>query len=75
MYKTIPGTCRSGVVTLAEPPPDLSESPVLVIFLKTEGRQMNATALEPAQLAELRGKLAAWEEDWNVQGMEAYDKP
>jgi hypothetical protein len=21
----------------------------------------------------LRGKLAAWEEDWNAPGMEAYD--
>ena len=23
---------------------------------------------------ELRGKLAAWEEDWNAPGMEAYDR-
>jgi hypothetical protein len=75
MYKTIPGTYRSGVVRLAEPPPDLPESPVLVTFLKAEGGQMNAPALEPEQIAELRGKLAAWEEDWNAPGMEAYDKP
>jgi hypothetical protein len=25
--------------------------------------------------AEVRGKLAAWEEDWNAPGMEAYDRP
>jgi hypothetical protein len=25
--------------------------------------------------AEMRGKLAAWEEDWNAPGMEAYDRP
>jgi len=25
------------------------------------------------EAAELRGKLAAWEEDWNAPGMEAYD--
>jgi SOS response regulatory protein OraA/RecX len=25
--------------------------------------------------AELRGKLSAWEEDWNAPGMEAYDRP
>ncbi|HEY5041532.1 MAG TPA: hypothetical protein VIK53_05960 [Verrucomicrobiae bacterium] len=24
---------------------------------------------------EVRGKLAAWEEDWNAPGMEAYDRP
>jgi hypothetical protein len=75
MYKTIPGTYRSGVVHLAESPPDLPESPVLVTFLKTEAGQANVPALTPEQTAELRGKLAAWEEDWNAPGMEAYDKP
>ena len=75
MYKTIPGTYRSGVVHLAESLSDLPESPVLVTFLKTEASQANAPALTPEQTAELRGKLAAWEEDWNAPGMEAYDKP
>jgi hypothetical protein len=27
----------------------------------------------PEEVADLRGKLAAWEEDWNAPGMEAYD--
>ena len=26
------------------------------------------------EAAELRGKLAAWEEDWDAPGMEAYDR-
>ena len=26
------------------------------------------------EAAELRGKLTAWEEDWNAPGMEAYDR-
>ena len=26
------------------------------------------------EAAELRGKLAAWEDDWNAPGMEAYDR-
>ena len=26
-----------------------------------------------AKLAELHGKLATWEDDWNAPGMEAYD--
>jgi predicted HTH domain antitoxin len=34
-----------------------------------------AGPLTPGQAAELRGKLAAWEEDWNAPGMEAYDRP
>ncbi|MBI4659299.1 MAG: hypothetical protein HY735_10700 [Verrucomicrobia bacterium] len=75
MYKTIPGTYRSGVVQLTEPPPDLPEGPVLVTFLNIEASQANAPALEPEQIAELRGKLAAWEADWNAPGMEVYDKP
>ncbi len=27
------------------------------------------------EAAEVRGQLAAWEEDWNAPGMEAYDRP
>ncbi len=27
------------------------------------------------EAAELRGRLAAWEEDWNAPGLEAYDRP
>ena len=26
------------------------------------------------EAAELRGKLGAWEEDWNAPGMDAYDE-
>ena len=36
-----------------------------------------ASASSPLTLreaAELRGKLAAWEDDWNAPGMEAYDR-
>jgi hypothetical protein len=31
------------------------------------------TSFSPEELADLRGKLAAWDEDWNAPGMEAYD--
>ena len=40
-------------------------------------RQYPPAASSPLTLheaAELRGKLAAWEEDWNAPGMEAYDR-
>jgi hypothetical protein len=33
------------------------------------------TPLTLRETAELRGKLAAWEDDWNAPGMEAYDRP
>jgi hypothetical protein len=37
-----------------------------------------APSAEPLTLreaAEVRGQLAAWEEDWNAPGMEEYDRP
>ena len=40
-------------------------------------RQHASAASSPLTLreaAELRGRLAAWEEDWNAPGMEAYDR-
>jgi len=40
-------------------------------------RQYPAAASNPLTLheaAELRGKLAAWEEDWNAPAMEAYNR-
>jgi hypothetical protein len=41
-------------------------------------RSYPSTASSPLTLREaagLRGKFAAWEEDWNAPGMEAYDRP
>ena len=75
MFKTVLGTFRSGVVQLDETVLDLSERPVLVTFLEPAAAEPGTPVLTPAQAAELRGKLAAWEEDWNAPGMEAYDQP
>jgi len=75
MYKTVSGTFKSGVVQLVEPSADLPEGPVLVTFLQSGEIASMTPSLTPEQAAELRGKLAAWEEDWNAPGMEAYDRP
>jgi len=74
MLKTIPGNFKSGVVHLNEPAADLSEGPVLVTFLRSGTKETGTPSLTRAQAVELRGKLAAWEEDWNAPGMEAYDE-
>jgi predicted transcriptional regulator len=34
---------------------------------------MTSEFMRPQELAELRGKLVAWEDDWNAPGMDAYD--
>ena len=75
MLKTIPGTYKSGVVELVEPAVGFPDGPVLVTFLAPGQADSNAPPLTPNQAAVLRGKLAAWEEDWNAPGMEAYDRP
>jgi hypothetical protein len=75
MLKTIPGTFKSGVIQLGEPVPDLPDGPVLVTFLETGAVDLGGPSLTPSQVAELRGKLAAWEADWNAPGMEIYDQP
>jgi len=46
---------------------------VIVTFLPTTPDQVGSPPLALEELAELRGKLAAWEEDWNAPGMEDYD--
>ncbi len=75
MLKTIPGTFRSGVVELGESVANLPDGPVLVTFLEAGATDSAAPSLTPEQVADLRGKLAAWEEDWNAPGMETYDRP
>ena len=42
--------------------------------LAREYSPATSSPLTLREAAEMRGKLAAWEEDWNAPGMEAYDR-
>lgn len=42
--------------------------------LDRQYRSSASSGLTVREAAELRGKLAAWEEDWNAPGMEVYDR-
>ncbi len=62
------GIVHDGVIV-----PDVAEA-------LPEGTRVRITPVCPAEpsftpeeIADLRGKLEAWEEDWNAPGMEAYD--
>ena len=58
--------------------PEPAQAAVLQIVEQLAVKYPPSTSSEPLSLhevAELRGKLAAWEEDWNAPGMEAYDRP
>lgn len=71
MQQTIQGTYRDGRIHLLEEPPSVGESQVLIPFLEPGNE---AAQLTREEVAELRGKLASWEEDWNAPGMDVYDE-
>lgn len=37
------------------------------------GPERGRSSFTPEEIADLRGKLAAWEDDWSAPGMEEYD--
>jgi hypothetical protein len=73
MLKSVEGIYRDGKVELLEAPPDVRNARVIVTFLPPSQGQSELPQFTAEQLANLRWKFAAWEEDWNVPGMEAYD--
>jgi hypothetical protein len=76
MIQTIEGIFRNGKVELLEEPENVREARVIVTFLPDGNGPEGGPLFTPDEVADLRGKLAAWEEDWNAPnapGMEAYD--
>lgn len=73
MIQSIEGIFRDGKVELMEKPKDIEEARVIVTFLPGTGTSESDLDFTPEEIADLRGKLAAWEEDWNAPGMEAYN--
>ena len=73
MIQTLEGVFRNGKVELFHAPENIAESRVIVTFLPDPIGPSGASTFTPDEIAELRGNLAAWEEDWNAPGMEAYD--
>ena len=73
MLKSVEGIYRDGKVELLEAPPDVRNSRVIVTFLPPSESRSQPPQFTAQELADLRGKFAAWQEDWNAPGMEAYD--
>ena len=63
------------IVHKAQSPPESAQTAVLEIIeqMAWHPAQEQVAPLTLRESAEVRGKLAAWEEDWNAPGMEAYD--
>lgn len=62
--KKLPASAQDAVLQLVE---ELSH--------RHQTQEQTSAPLTLRESAELRDKLAAWEEDWNAPGMEAYDRP
>jgi hypothetical protein len=73
MIQTVEGIFRNGKVELLENPSNVHEARVIVTFLPASMGPEGGPSFTPEEVEDLRGKLAAWEEDWNAPGMEAYD--
>ena len=73
MLQTVEGIYKDGHVQLLEAAPQVDEARVIVTFLPNGSESSTPPQFTREELAELRGKLAAWEADWNAPGMEAYD--
>jgi hypothetical protein len=74
MIQTVEGVFRNGKVELLETPQGIQDARVIVTFLPATLGPVQDPDLTPEEEADLRGKLEAWEEDWNAPGMEAYDE-
>jgi len=75
MSTAIFGTFHDGSIELEQQPPvAIDARRVLVTFLGEPATRQEKPNLTTDQIVELRWKLAAWEDDWNAPGMEAYDK-
>jgi hypothetical protein len=73
MLKSVEGIYRDGKIELLELPLDIKETRVIVTFLPPDKEPAQPPRLTHEELADLRWRFAAWEEDWNAPGMEAYD--
>ncbi len=76
MFRTVEGVYHQGRVDLLEAPKGFSgDIPVIVTFLsEADGVDLRSRGLDPAQAADLRGRLAAFHEDWDDPAMDVYDE-
>lgn len=76
MLKTVRGRYKNGTVELFEKP-EISESNVIITFIdqeETEKIDLQARGITKEEARNLRNRLLSFEDDWNAEGMELYDK-
>ena len=74
MLKSVAGIYRDGKVELTEAVNDVQEeTQVIVTFLTLGDVVLTSRGIDPSQAADLRARLARFEEDWDSPEMDAYD--
>lgn len=76
MLRTVKGHYRNGRIDLYEKPL-LKESDVIITFLNSEDSgsiDLQAKGITKEMALDLKNRLRSFEEDWNSEGMELYDK-
>jgi hypothetical protein len=71
---TIEGTYKDGKVELAQIPPEVNQSRVLVTFLESNAVDLRERGIDETQAAELRARLKTFAEDWERPEADIYDK-
>ena len=76
MLKSVQGIYRDGKVELIEPAPEGVAGRVIVTFLSDATVvDLPQRGIDRQQAADLRGRLAAFAEDWERPEMDVYDAP
>jgi hypothetical protein len=76
MLRAIRGHYKNGKVEFYEKP-QLEEGEIIVTFLNSEESgsvDLRARGITVKDAAELKNRLKTFEEDWNAEGMDLYDK-
>ena len=73
MLQSVEAVYRDGKIEFLEKPPEVKESRVIVTFLGNGPAKPHPPQFTPEELADLRNKFAAWEEDWQRPEMNIYD--
>lgn len=71
--QTVEGIYRDGKVELLETPANVDEARVIVTFLLKGSVSLSERGIDEAKAANLRARLSAFAEDWDLPEMEAYD--
>ena len=75
MVKSVEGIYRNGKVELMEPVAEAEGSRVIVTWVRAASSvDLRERGIDESQAADLRRRLAAFADDWDRPGMNAYDE-